>query len=344
MPTKIEWAEESLNIVTGCTKASEGCKNCYAEKMAKRLKAMGRPEYQLATDKNGWTGEIGFVEERLNTPKKWRKPRRVFLNSMSDTFHEKVGGADIWRMLNMIWSNPKHTFIVVTKRAELAKIAINHFCDTFRDSKPIPNLWLLVSVENQKAADERIPYLLQTNAVVRGLSMEPLLERIEISSDYLYPMQCVLHDGYDPFYKKIGSSWSCPSCGDGGNPKDGRLDWVIVGGESGSGARPMHRDCVREIRDICVQAGIPFFFKQWGAWAPCYEIADGWTCLSEVDGNDIKRRIPNSAQIIENEWDGSLMVRIGKKRAGRMLDNREWDEVPNVFGHLDELFDGKYNG
>ena len=249
--TKIEWAEESLNIVTGCTKVSAGCENCYAERMAKRLRAMGRPEYQLATDMDGWTGEIGFVEERLRVPMEWKKTRRVFVNSMSDTFHGKVHDLNVYRMFDMVVNNPEHIFIFVTKRAHRARRTLNYYCDTFHEGNPIPNLWLLVSVENQKTADERITHLLGANAVVRGLSMEPLLGDVNIAR----------------YYYNIGD--------------DG---WVIVGGESGPGARPMHPDWARSIRDQCVNHGIPFFFKQWGG--------------------------------------------ANKKKAGRVLDGRTWDEYP----------------
>lgn len=302
MSTKIEWAKnpdgtkgESLNIVTGCTKKSPGCKNCYAERMAKRLKAVGRPEYQLATDEEGWTGKIGFVEERLSVPAKWIKPRTVFLNSMSDTFHEDLTVSQVYRMLDMVVKYRRHVFIVVTKRPELAKMTINYFCDTWLEGKPIPNLWLLVSVENQRMADERIPHLLGTNTAVRGLSMEPLLGRVNIGLLSTVPSK--ISAEYKLVYEMI--------------------DWVIVGGESGHGARPMHPDWVRDIRDQCVSIGTPFFFKQWGKFAPIGEVSGlGDECFNAK----------------KYHWfdDNVKVFRNNKKQNGRVLDGRTWEGMPQM--------------
>jgi protein gp37 len=289
MATKIEWAEETLNVVTGCTEASPGCANCYARKMSKRLIAMGQEKYAGTVDAQGrWTGVVRFHPEVLDVPAKWRKPRRVFLNSMSDTFHAEVGVSDVARMLNMILSNQKHTFIIATKRAARAKRAINLFCDSFLEGNPIPNLHLLVSVENQLTANTRIPHILQTNVIVRGLSMEPLLSDVNIS-------EIRAQDGLE-YLPLVGTT----------SPKN-KLHWIIVGGESGPNARPMDPAWVRSIRDQCVSAGVPFFFKQWGAWTPEYH-------EGAVEFRPYEQ--------LKN------MYRVGKKRAGRQLDGREWNEMP----------------
>ena len=305
MATKVEWAKnpdgtkgESLNIVTGCSKVSPGCKNCYAERMAKRLKAMGQPIYDGATDSSGWTGHIGFVEERLSVPNKWRKPRTIFLNSMSDTFHEGVGDGQVGLMLFMAEQNQKHTFIVATKRAKRAKEILDAFCST-RNDEPIPNLWLLVSVENQKTADERIPHLLETNVAVRGLSMEPLLGEVDLG----FP---------DEVERSVGLFVD-------------KLHWVIVGGESGPGARAMHPDWARSIRDQCLDARVPFFFKQWGAWVSHGQVEDSEFRNELVCENKYKFK-----NVRKNGIPWNTLHRVGKKKAGRVLDGRTWDEMPDV--------------
>jgi len=293
MPTKIEWAEESLNVVTGCTEASPGCANCYARKMSKRLIAMGQEKYAGTVDAQGrWTGVVRFHPDVLDVPAKWRKPRVVFLNSMSDTFHKDVTRSQIFMMLDAVAGYPEHTFIIATKRASRAMIEINYFCDRWLSGKPIPNLWLLVSVENQAMADRRIPHLLETNVVVRGLSMEPLLGKVNIN-DYLRP------------------ALSYPASSHSG------LNWVIVGGESGPNARPMHPDWARSIRTQCVSGGVPFFFKQWGEFAP-YGFVSG---IEVPDGKYLPKKYM---------WwsDHVKSFRVGKKKAGRLLDGREWNEYP----------------
>jgi len=210
--SKIEWTESSWNPVTGCTKVSEGCKNCYAERMAKRLKAMGQLNYR-----NGF--EVTCHPDALALPLKWKKPRTIFVNSMSDLFHEKIPPAFLdeifFRMNEARW----HTFQVLTKRAEyMARIA-GRFNWT-------PNIWMGVTVESAKHVD-RMNFLRGVPAAVRFLSLEPLLGPI-------------------PDLDLKG------------------IDWVIVGGESGPGARPMRKEWVLEIRDRCLDAGVSFFFKQWG--------------------------------------------------------------------------------
>ena len=294
MPSRIEYVDESLNIVPGCKKVSAGCKNCFAERMAKRLSAMGQEAYIGLTDENGWTGKVRFLGERLNTPERWRKPRRIFLNTMGDTFHEGLDDTHIYMMLQMVVDNPAHTFIVVTKRAQRALQYINYFCYSTRKDQAIPNLWLLVSIEDQKTADGRIPYLLGANVVVRGLSMEPLLGDVNLG------FAGIVSKDISPRYTSVGEL----------------INWVIVGGESGPNARPMHPDWARSVRNQCVDAEIPFFFKQWGAW---------------LHVHPKRKAYQYSEPAFRNQIIGDVrFVRLGKKKAGRILDGRTWDEYPDA--------------
>ncbi len=212
MKTRIEWTEATWNPTTGCTKVSLGCQHCYAERMAHRLQAMGQARYR-----HGF--RITAHEEALELPLKWRRPRMVFVNSMSDLFHEDLPLDFIQRVFAVMVEAHRHTFQILTKRARrLVRVM---------DRLPwAQNIWMGVSVEN---ADYlwRIEQLRRVPACLRFLSLEPLLGPINEL------------------------------------PLDG-IDWVIVGGESGPKARPMNADWCRSIRDQCVSAGVPFFFKQWG--------------------------------------------------------------------------------
>lgn len=210
--TKIEWTETTWNPTSGCTKVSSGCKNCYAEKMAKRLQAMGVEKY-----KDGF--DLRIHPEVLNEPYSWRNHRTVFVNSMSDLFHEKMPFDFIQSVFKVMNENPIHTFQVLTKRAEI----LSEYSKYLTWSK---NIWMGVTVENQDNAS-RIDFLRKINANVKFLSIEPLIDRIE-------------------------------------NLNLKNIDWVIVGGESGPGARPMNENWVVEIKQQCMIQSTPFFFKQWG--------------------------------------------------------------------------------
>lgn len=228
----IEWTEATWNPVTGCTKVSPGCKNCYAERMSKRLQAMGVPQYVDAF-------KLATHASSLDLPMKWRKPRRVFVNSMSDLFHEKLPFAFIRRVFDVMAKVSQHQYQVLTKRPEVA----------LRYAKDLPwpkNVWLGTSVENALYT-HRIRTLQKIPAKVRFLSVEPLLGPIP----------------------------RLPLRG---------IHWVIVGGESGPGARPMDAAWVRQLRDQCLAKSVPFFFKQWGG--------------------------------------------TNKKKTGRTLDRRTWNEMP----------------
>jgi protein gp37 len=210
--SKIEWTEATWNPVTGCSKVSAGCKNCYAERMAARLQAMGSARYR-----NGF--RVTLHPDLLDLPRRWREPRLVFVNSMSDLFHEQVPKEFIQRVFATMRDCPQHTFQILTKRsARLREIAPNLDCP--------PNVWMGVSVEDARVV-ERIADLQAVPAAVRFLSCEPL----------------------------IGPLDNLPLTG---------IHWVIVGGESGPGARPMRIEWIRSILGQCRRAKVPFFFKQWG--------------------------------------------------------------------------------
>lgn len=208
----IEWTESTWNPLTGCTKVSPGCKHCYAERMAKRLQAMGLEKYR-----NNF--KLTLHPDVLQEPIQWAKPQMIFVNSMSDLFHKDVPLEFIQQIFDIMRQAHWHTFQVLTKRAE-----------RLLEIDPLlvwpPNVWMGVSVENGDYVD-RVYFLKQTHAKMKFLSCEPLLGAL-------------------------------PSL-----PLDG-IQWVIVGGESGPGARPVEREWVTGIRDQCVHAGVPFFFKQWG--------------------------------------------------------------------------------
>lgn len=234
--SKIEWTDTTWNPVTGCTKVSAGCKHCYAERLARRLKAMGNPSYR-----NGF--EVTLHEHLLVAPANWKTSRMIFVNSMSDLFHENVPSEFIREVFHTMERNPQHRFQILTKRSD----RLLHLSPELTWPG---NVWMGVSIEN---ADYlyRIDHLKQTGAHYRFLSCEPLLGSLK------------------------------------GMNLNG-IDWVIVGGESGPKARPMARLWVTEIRDQCVRAGIPFFFKQWGG--------------------------------------------TNKKKAGRLLDGKTWDQFPVTLG------------
>ncbi len=297
--TKIEWADAVWNPVTGCTKVSAGCKNCYAERMAKRLR--GRFGYPADEP-----FRVTLHHDRLEEPLRWRRPRRVFVVSMGDLFHEDVPDefiGEVWTtMMNASW----HTFLLLTKRPARMEEWLRECRELWQPydapGVALPNVWLGVSVEDQAAADERIPLLLRTPAAVRFVSFEPLLGRIELGRGIGRAHGPEYHDKYGPC--------TCYS--------DQRLDWIIAGGESGPGARPMHADWVRGLRDQCIEAEVPFFFKGWGAWAP--QCAIGTPMAAGLDGH----RKPKAKGIP----GGNPVYRVGKKAAGRVLDGREWSQWP----------------
>lgn len=375
MTTKIEWTDATWNPVVGCSKASPGCQHCYAETMARRMRAMGRPEYQEAHDGRGWTGRAVLVPERLSEPLRWRKPRMVFVDSMGDLFHPTVRFETIAAVFGVMAACPQHQFQLLTKRAErmaaffewLSSVAQRGFgtraevLEAVRgaairfgvDAKrlprdvhangvdwPLPNVWLGVTAEDQEHADRRIPRLLQCPAAVRFLSVEPMLSALDLTGIIGY--SCA-SDGADGCRwrgtgdETVGEDYACPGCAGetvpvadsvDGDGVQSPISLIICGGETGPGARPMHPDWARSLRDQCRDAGVAFFFKQWGEWSPDPELDRHGidNCFVCVDGSHLR---PNVVK-----WGGdpssTRMFRVGKKAAGRLLDGREWSEMPEV--------------
>lgn len=260
--TNIEWTDMVWNPVTGCTKVSPGCDNCYAIRTSARLQH--HDAYEGVVADGDWTGKVNLVYERLDQPLGWKKPRRIFVNSMSDLFHPDVPVDfihDVWATMS---AATQHTYQILTKRPQRMSLVVGSM-----DWGPLPNVWLGTSIESDRYTF-RADHLRTTPAAVRFLSLEPLL-------------------GPLPSLDLTG------------------IDWVIVGGESGPRARPMHPDWVRDIRDRCQETGTAFLFKQWGEWLP-----DERGELHHFGENLVGLR------------------KTGKKAAGRELDGRLWDEYPEV--------------
>jgi len=325
--SKIEWTDATWNPLRGCSKVSEGCRNCYAARVAARFSGEGQPYEGLAEmTPHGprWTGKVQYVMNALNQPLKWRKPRRIFVNSMSDLFHEAVPDWFIFEVFDVMYRARWHTFQILTKRPERMWEWVTWYYEKSGIERDVyPNVWLGVSVENQRVADERIPLLLQTPAAVRFLSMEPLLGPVDLTNYLPYQYQATDEWGaFTDLYVQTG------------------VDWVIVGGESGPGARPMHPDWVRSIRDQCQAAGVAFHFKQWGEWSTgrrmseieipsiLSEARDGIIAATTIDP---PRESGETRYVcVDTEGRAFEMVRVGKKSAGRLLDGRTWDEFPEV--------------
>lgn len=328
MSTKIEWTEVTWNPTTGCNKISAGCKNCYAEVMHKRLQGMGQPKYQTDFNKG-----VKTWEDELMKPLSWKKPRKVFVNSMSDLFHEDVPFEFIDKVFTVMALTPQHTYQILTKRADrmeeyfalhpqprIVVIAIHNGRrlkvneDYYNNgiTWPLPNVWLGTSVENQQTANKRIPHLLRVPAAVRFLSCEPLLGRVDLnnipfSTDEVGPFTINALTGFS-FQTDI-IKW--PGC-------EGKIDWVIAGGESGHGARPMHPDWVRSLRNQCHNTGVAFFFKQWGEWLPIDHLSedDYWKSTKSAE--------------VGTGVSTNTVFKLGKKAAGRVLDGREWNDWPKL--------------
>lgn len=397
--TGIEWTDATWNPIRGCSRVSDGCKHCYAEGQAARIISMDRgrgiPEGEGSYDgllaKGGqWNGQIKVVHSVMDQPLRWAKPRLIFVNSMSDLFHENVAVEVIDRIFAVMLAcatldNRKHTFQVLTKRPErmreymLSRTPSEHIQawakagdglvhlkdgDVFFseyvyglvshdwDEKgenssgseykpwgytsklfPLPNVWLGVSVENQAAADERIPLLLETPAAVRWLSMEPLLGPVDLLATPAGDILC----------RCEGCMNMARSHPDSGGLQ--RIDWVVVGGESGPKARPMHPEWATQLRDQCTSNGVPFLFKQWGEWVPrsaCFHtFEDGKSC---GDYDPQCERWPAVVRLTYQGQNGrslsadtsggseAYMQRVGKKFAGRLLKGQLHDGYPLAGG------------
>lgn len=356
--THIQWTDATWNIITGCTLVDEGCRNCYAAGLAAtRLKNHPSRAGLARLNAQGvakFTGEVRFNEGWLDQPLRWSKPRMIFVCAHGDLFHENVPDEWIDKVFAVMALASQHTFQVLTKRPErarayltalqdralsepIAEIYVDHpelakrtplnrrlaIASTIR---PLPNVWLGTSVSDQASAEARIPDLLAAPAAVRFISAEPLLGPLDLRR------------------VPVGSGWV--------DALD-LLDWVIVGGESGAKARPMHPDWAESLLDQCQRAGVAFFFKQWGEWhtgsilgttgepvfrqfrdfthwvnkAPTW--VRGGICIDAAGrqcaiGSDFMRARD------EGTFPITIMDRVGKARAGRRLRGREWNEMPGA--------------
>lgn len=308
MGTKIQWTDDSWNPLAGCMKVSEGCENCYAERMAVWLSGMGHEKYQRVITakahsiggKQHWQGTVYCDHKALKIPLGWRKGRLIFVCSMSDLFQEAVPFNFVGQLFGIIRKCPHHIFQILTKHTKrmLDYFLANHW------NRNLPNVWLGVSVEN---ADYmfRIDQLRQISAATKFISFEPLLSSI-------------------PDINLEG------------------IDWVIVGGESGPGARPMHPDWVRNIRDQCKAAGVPFFFKQWGTYKPWFAAYSGADRPASYRPMDADAAIFPDGRIVYHReikqmsagelsslcGGGMCFTWTGKKAAGCLLDGKIYREMP----------------
>lgn len=311
MSTSIEWTDETWNPLVGCSKVGPGCDHCYAIGVVHR--AMSPQHVGLTVKPEGapvdWTGEVRPVPHRLDLPLRWKRPRRVFVNSLSDVFHTDVSGQYIAEVFAVMALAPHHTFQVLTKRPQRMAsllssstfwLAVAQAMITRTNShrgnpivvstaSALPNVWLGTSIENDTYT-WRANILRSTPAAVRFISAEPLL-------------------GPLPSLDLTG------------------IDWVISGGESGPAARPMHPDWVRDLRDQCAVDSVQFLFKQWGSWKP---VDDGTLTQAEA----VRAIVLEEDGLISPALHaamgdpGQLMLPMSKNAAGRTLDGRTWDEFP----------------
>jgi len=314
--TGIEWTDATWNPVTGCSKVSQGCKHCYAERewprMTKLVPAYAGRDFT----------DVRCHPERLDQPLRWKKPRKVFVNSMSDLFHEAIPEDFILSVFVTMAAARQHTFQVLTKRPDRMRDLLTRWRNSglvLREGCGVNlrNVWLGVSVEDQATADERIPLLRATPAAVRWISAEPLLGRVDLCETFgmwwNQTMNCFESSSSSGFNRNPN------------NQRETAIDWVVVGGESGPKARPMHPAWARSLRDQCAAAGVPFLFKQWGEWigadqeeCPIGPPASRWMW---GDGTPFKYGDGQSGHL-------PLLCRAGKKVAGRNRDGVKHDGYP----------------
>lgn len=328
--TGIEWTDATWNPVRGCTRVSEGCRNCYAETVAARFNGPGQPYEGLASRTSSgprWTGKVRFVEEHLTQPIRWKRPRKIFVNSMSDLFHESLSFEQIDQVMGIISAADQHIFQVLTKRPKRMReyFSSRTFVGCWRGPKPepLPWLWLGTSVEDQSTADERVPELLGTPAALRFVSYEPALGAVDFTKVDLQKRDRDWETWTDAL---AGAAFTCDSHAEV-DVECNRLDWIICGGESGPNARPMHPDWARSVRDQCQAAGVPFFFKQWGEWVDASHPLFGRLPEAALAWIDSAGRILNPPPTSEHA-DCLTMKRVGKKVAGNLLDGQVWQQFP----------------
>lgn len=312
--TGIEWTDSTWNPIRGCSRVSEGCRNCYAESVAARFSGIGQAYEGLAEYKGGqprWTGQVRLIEKHIEDPLRWKAPSKIFVNSMSDLFHPEVKDEWLMKIFAVMAQAPQHTFQVLTKRPErmlevLANSEVSGYFQRSYGKWPLPNVWWGVSVEDQASANERLPLLIHCNAAVRIVSYEPALGPVDFAAAM----------GFNVDKSVRLRSLTGPMGG-------ALLHWIICGGESGPHARAMHPDWARDTRDFCASLGISFFFKQWGEWAPWKPgfAAGEVRHMRARDGELFREPLLAGAS-------GTPMVRVGKKAAGASLYGVEWKELP----------------
>lgn len=330
MKSNIEWTDATWNPWIGCTRISPGCDHCYAGReedgrflhlgrCLTEAEQAGRTRRQAAAKRVGkpyfFRGPIYQGDDVLKTPCRWRKPRHVFVGSRCDIFHEQIDFATLHKLWATMAGCPRHTFQILTKRPQRMKEFLYAESPYKWNRQPwyLPNVWLGVTAEDQTRADERVPILLQCPAAVRYVSHEPAIGPVDWDGpggDDLHALGC-------------GGECDCAA----------KINWLITGGESGKDARPMHPDWARLDRDQCEEAGVEFFFKQWGEYVP-YEDAAQPPLMNSQHGEEIDRHcLPDfGLDGFHGPWwlDAEYQVykRVGKKRAGRLLDGTIHDAMP----------------
>ena len=303
----ISWTEATWNPVTGCNPVSAGCDHCYAATIARRF--AGTPAYPPGF-------AVTLRPERLDQPIRWRRPRQIFVCSMADLFHDEVPEEYLDQVFAVMQAAPQHTFQVLTKRHGRLRSYLSRRAGRASTSAPPPNIWVGVTVESQRWVGIRIPALQAAPAAVRFLSCEPLLGPVRLCScdgavfevrrhPFLVDPACPLHGGR-------------------------RVDWVIVGGESGAGARPMHPSWVRSLRDECEAAEVAFHFKQWGRFTPQASPADPWHTREPDVWVSTSGAVATEAEAMAGGGSWAGVYAVGKRAAGRELDGRTWDEQPSA--------------
>jgi len=345
MLTKIDYLDHTWNpLAMRCTRVSPACDNCWHLRMAKRKVGNPKLSDQERQASAGLTPPV-LMPDRIGEPLRLKKSQRIGVQFMGDLFHEAVGDLDIYQIFDVMARCQNHTFVCLTKRSE----RMLDFCQRLRfictkdlahlnepgvsynpngpvsDPRPLPNVWLGVTMESQNY-ENRVVDLLQTPAAIRFVSVEPGLGLVDLTQ-------------YLPYEIPKGP-WPDAEV----DEVDG-LDWVICGGETGPHARPMHPDIPRKLRDDCQTAGVPFFFKAWGEWAPQSLLSKEdnqafwnrpgpkhWGTI-DINGNFFPETSPWNGNEGAASRDGLFeysMLRVGKKAAGRLLDGRTWEEIPNV--------------